>query len=268
MKKVLVLISDENYLEHAKSLFYSARSIGKWDGDLCLIANNIKSEKLEDLNNFGVEFLKISEPNYYYANYHIFDVFFKKWDFLISMDCDFTIFGDLNKIINEEDYSKDQLNVDKEPFTIKSYFCWSVDNGQVVNERCEGREHYFDELKKLCNIDDYGFNAGFMSFNTSLIQDNTLFNLYELSKKYQEINFHTSENGSDQPILNIYFYDKVKFIENKKVSYWRHSDENTITQHHCRWDAPWVNNFYCQRLQSTYHNQYINNLKKFYAGTH
>ena len=37
MKKVFVVLSDKNYLEHFKSLYYSAIKIGKWDGDFVVI---------------------------------------------------------------------------------------------------------------------------------------------------------------------------------------------------------------------------------------
>jgi hypothetical protein len=263
MKKVFVLISDENYLEHAKSLFYAAKTIGKWDGDLCLISNNVREEKLTEFKKFGVDIFNINEKNYYYANFFIFDTYFKKWDYLISMDCDFTIFGDLNKIVSEEEINQEVLNVDKEPFTIKSYFCWDYENGEIKNEKCEGREKYFEELNKMCDIENFGFNAGFMSFNTKLIKTNTLLDLKELSEKYQPVNFHTSQFGSDQPILNVYFQDKVNFIKNEKISYWKSSNENTIAQHHCRWDAPWINNFFSKRLSKTYFQNYRINLDKF-----
>jgi hypothetical protein len=179
------------------------------------------------------------------------------------MDCDFTIFDDLNLLFNHEIENSDCILVDKEPFTIKSYFCWGVENGVVKNEMCDGREEELNELYKKYDLDKYGFNAGFFSFNTKLINGNTLSELQKLSKELQHINFHTSENGSDQPILNLYFINNVKFIENRKISYWKHSDNNTIAQHHCRWDAPWVNNFYSKKLGKTYFQNYKNNLDKF-----
>jgi len=268
MKKVLTIISDKNYLDHAKSLFFAARNQGKWVDDLCLIANNIDESELISLEKYGVKILKINEPNYYYANLHIFDTFFKKWDYVVSMDCDFTIFSDLNFLFDDEIISSDSILVDEEPFTIKSYFCWGIKNGVIANEMCEGREKELEDLNKKYNINKNGFNAGFFSFNSKLIKENTFRDLKKLSVDLQHINFHTSKNGSDQPILNLYFINNVKFIENKKISFWKLSDNNTIAQHHCRWEAPWVNNFYSQRLKKTYKQNYENNLKGFYASTY
>jgi lipopolysaccharide biosynthesis glycosyltransferase len=264
MKKVFTLISDEKYLEHAKSLFFSAKENGKWDQDFCLIANNVSDEKLLDFEKFGVHIFRINEPNYYYANYYVFDVFFKKWDVIMSMDCDFTIFGNLNELIDERLINEKIIFADKEPFTIKSYFCWAVENGTVKNEACDGREEELNRLSQKYPIDNFGFNAGFLLFGSNLIEKNTVSDLYNLSSELQHINFHTSVNGSDQPIFNLYFFDKINFIENKKISFWRGSSEKTIAQHHCRWEAPWVNHTYSHRLGETYHNYYTKNLSSFY----
>lgn len=264
MKKVFTLISDENYLEHAKSLFFAAKNDGKWDQDFCLIANNISQDKLLDFKKFGVYILEINEPNYYYANYHVFNTFFKKWDAIISMDCDFTIFDDLNNLIDERLVSEKIIFADKEPFSIKSYFCWGIENGVLTNEMCQGREEELSILSQKYPIENFGFNAGFLLFSSLLIEDSTLDDLYNLSSKLQHINFHTSPNGSDQPILNLYFFDKVEFISNKKISYWKNSDENTIAQHHCRWDAPWSNDHFSKKLNKTHYENYKYNLDKFY----
>ena len=37
LKKVFVALADKKFIEHSKSLFYSAKVHGKWDGDFVLI---------------------------------------------------------------------------------------------------------------------------------------------------------------------------------------------------------------------------------------
>ena len=259
MKKVFVLISDKNYLEHAKSLFFAAKDVGNWRGDLCLIANNVEDNLLEDFRNFGVEIIHKKIDNYYYANYFVFDTYMKKWDYVVYMDCDFTIFGDLNTIVEEEIMNKPLLSVDIEPFHIHQYFC----QGWGENEKNEALK----ELYKEYDLNKKGFNAGFMEFNTSLIKEDTLSDLLKLSDKLQHINNHTSPKGSDQPIFNLYFINRLNYIKNKKISFWKESNEFTIAQHHCRWEAPWVNNFYSKNLNKTYLQNYKDNLDKFYVST-
>ena len=99
MKKVFVLISDFAYLEHAKSLFYNVRNEGGWKHDLCLIANNLVGHDLSDFENFGVNILYRNCENWYKINLYIFDEFFKKWDYVVYMDCDFFVFK-FYKLIN------------------------------------------------------------------------------------------------------------------------------------------------------------------------
>lgn len=257
MKKVFIVIADKNYLEHAKYLFYSAKNVGKWTGDLLLVANNVDDELLTNFIDFGVEIFKINSPNFYYANFYIFHTFFKKWDFVMYMDCDFTIFSDLDKLIEYENFDNSVLYVDIEPFRKHEYFC----QGWDLNKKNES-------LKFLTNkydLEQNGFNAGFMYFSTNLIEKNTLDNLFLLCNEIQFVNNHTSPNGSDQPIFNLYFDNKTNYIKNKKISFWSNSDENTIAQHHCRWDAPWTNNTFSTKLQKTYTQNYKDNLKNFYV---
>lgn len=255
MKKVFVIVSDKNYLEHAKSLFYSAKNDGKWVGDFCLIANNVEKKYLTDFEKFGINIMNIKMDNFYYANFYIFDVFFKKWDYVMYMDCDFTIFDDLNKIENYDIMSKGILSADKEPFKIHQYFCQGWDE--------LSKENSLSEIKKSYDLEKNGFNAGFLSFNTCLINDNTLSELLNLCEYLLPINNH-SKIGSDQPIFNLYFSEKVKFIDDNKVCFWRASTDKTITQHHCNGEAPWVNNNYSDRLGKTYYDNYISNLNNFY----
>lgn len=258
MKKAIVLISDSNYLEYAKSLFYSIKSTGQWDGDLCLIANNVDEENLKDFISFNIEIIHKKIDNYYYANFYVFDEYMKKWDFIIYMDCDFTIFDNLNNIIDYDLLNKELINVDVEPFHIREYFCQNWTSDDISKSLLITLENEYD-------LNRYGFNAGFIAFNTSIIKKNTVNDLFKLCDYLQPINNHTSPTGSDQPIFNLYFENKINYIKDKKISFWKESNMNTIAQHHCRWEAPWVNNFYSSRLNKTYNQYYQENLYNFYA---
>lgn len=255
MKKVLVIVSDENYLEHTKYLFHSASTIGKWNGDLCLIANNVDDDLLDDFKKFNIHILNVKVDNFYYSKFFIFHKFFKNWDFVTFIDCDFTIFGNLNLIIDEETMSLPVLNVEMEPFRIHEYFC----QGWCNLDKSKTLEQLYNDY----NLNKFGFNSGYMSFNTSLIYDNTLNDIFKLSKDLYHINNHC-EIGSDQPILNLYFINDINPIKNQKVSFWRASTNETIAQHHLHGEAPWINQDYSEKLNKTYYENYIENLNNFY----
>lgn len=259
MKKVLILISDKNYLEHAKSLFANARLDGKWDGDLCLIANNVEDKDLVDFKKFGVEIIHKSTNYIYLNNFFIYDEYIKKWDYAIYMDCDFMIFDDLSKILSDEIKNKPILTVDKEPFYIHEYFCqnWNQE------DKNKALKNYLQEY----DLNKYGFNAGFIAFNTSIIEPNTTKKLFELADKLKPINNQLNPENenhiSDQPIQNIYFINNLNYVENKKVSYWRELKQNTIAAHFCRWDAPWRNHEFSQSYNKKYIEKYKDNLNYF-----
>ena len=84
-----------------------------------------------------------------------------------------------------------------------------------------------------------------------------------MSKDLYSINNHC-KIGSDQPVLNLYFINEVNQIKNQKVSFWRASTDETMAQHHLHQEAPWVNHDYSDRLNKTYHQNYIENLDNFY----
>lgn len=259
MKKVFVVISDENYLSHAGSLFINALNEGKWDGDLCLITNNINDDsKLSKFKDLGVNVLKRKNDNPYIINLFVFDEYFKQWDYVVYMDCDFMIFKDLNIFLENHDLQYDGIMADKEPFKIHEYFCQGWEN-DLKNKSLK-------DLRLEYDIDQFGFNAGFFSFNTKIINDNTLSNLFELDKKIKSINNHTHPTGSDQPIFNLYFNKKTNYIKDNNICFWKLIDDRTIASHFCRWDAPWVNNQHSPLFNMTYVEKYKENLEIFNAG--
>lgn len=255
MKKVLVIISDKNYLEHAKSLFYNAKKDGKWDGDFCLIANNLEGYDLSDFEKFGVNILHRRCDNKFRINLHIFDVYFKKWDYMVYMDCDFMVFKDLNFFLNKYDISSNNLLVDKEPFKIHEYLC----QGWNINDK----NNKLSELNEKYDLNKFGFNAGFISFNTNLINDNTLNDLFKLEEEIKEVNNHIIPTGSDQPIFNLYFTD-INYVENNDVCYCGLISENTTAAHFCGGGRPWDRNEFSQLFNKTYKEKYNENLNGYY----
>lgn len=252
MKKVLVQVSDKNYLQHSKSLFVNAKLQGKWDGDYCLIANNIESQDLKDFENTNIEIVHVNNPNYYYATLDVFDSHFKKWNFVLYMDADIIIHGDIG---TEPTPKENTIIMDYDaPFKISQYFCQRCNEGEKINK--------LNELKKKYPfIDDPGYSAGFFYLNTSLISNNTKDELVALQNELSEINHHAGI-GSDQPIINLYF---KKYIDsNSFCKFWR-TQESQMRKalHFCHGEAPWINESYSNILNKTYRQQYIQNLQAF-----
>lgn len=232
-KIVLVLVADDNYMNHAKSLFYNIKNTGKWKGDLCLITpSELDTEDKKTFDNHNINILKVKEKSYY-NKFFIFDEYFRKWDKVLYLDCDIFIFREMNEIFD--------MQVEE------NIIYASVDNDKLYTHFCQGWEHK-TKLKVLNNLNgiytglmDYAFNTGVLYFNTSMINEFTVIELFKLKEKYTLINNHTNQKGTDQPILNFYFHNRFKEIDNEKFILKGSIDKNVILAHFYRWFAPWKN---------------------------
>ena len=100
---------------------------GKFKGDICLvIGDDLYNNKVLECDtiinnniiinyfpniNFSEDFLHIQrhmnrEPHWFpkifqFHKIHLFDVFFKKWDYIFYLDCGITVFSDVSPILNE-----------------------------------------------------------------------------------------------------------------------------------------------------------------------
>lgn len=250
--KVLVQVCDKNYLAHAKYLFANAKSRGKWDGDYCLIVNNVDKKDLISFKGTNITIYHTKHDNPYYAKLEIFDTFFKKWDYLLYMDQDIAILKDIG-IEKPPDTDIIYADIDG-PFQIQQYFGHGWPDykwGAAIAEL----------LPKYPFIQNLGYNTGCLYINTSLIKPNTKEELERLKQELMPINTHGSI-GTDQPIINIYFYHNIS--PDLFCSFWR-TPENQMKKaiHFCHGEAPWINNAYSNILQKTYKDHYLECLLSF-----
>jgi lipopolysaccharide biosynthesis glycosyltransferase len=253
MKKVIVLAADKNYLEHVKSIIINCKQEGKWCYDFCLIANNIDEIDLIDFKKLGVYLFHINETNKFMPTIYIFDYFFKKWDYVMYLDLDIIIFDNLEKITIDLKDSKNDILVLLEPWAISEYFCQRMSKYD--------REIKLKELENIYDIHKFGFNAGFLYFNSNLIKKETLSEIIFLTKKYKHINNHLSEEGTDQAILNLYFNKNTISIQNDKFIGHPNINDKTICVH--LFHKPWLNDSFCERYNKTFKEKYLENIIKF-----
>ena len=100
MKKVFVALTDKNFLEHFKSLYYSAIKIGKWDGDFVVIVPESDKGEFDEKDFKGVKFFYgdtlEGEPRPHYYKYYLFDDYFKQWDWIFYCDLDVLFFNEID----------------------------------------------------------------------------------------------------------------------------------------------------------------------------
>ena len=62
MNKVLVAVSDSNYIKYFLPLIESAKDKGKWDGDFCLIiSDGTDNDLTKSIENMGIDIFRPSD---------------------------------------------------------------------------------------------------------------------------------------------------------------------------------------------------------------
>ena len=208
-------------------LFGALRSVGKWAGDLVLIANALDKDQIFEFERRGI-IVETTCDNPYYAKYNIFSSSLRYWDRLCYMDQDFVIYRDVNKLFEQQ-----------------SDFLADIDGTQRIRDQFTG-----DILGYDCS--QPAFISSCMLFDTKAINqdDNgTVHALQALTEEYKEKNKHNG-TGTDQPILNLYFSDVwkqingvnfVNVLPTRKIA--RESPDGIIASHTTRWYKPWDPDF-------------------------
>ena len=249
VKKLIILGTDENYLNHIK---YNINNIRDKHGqiDICIIYDKSKEDKIKPiLEKYNILFFPVATPydRAYYIKYHIFETYFKSWNKILYLDCDTMIFDKLDilfDLLNESN----NFFVDFERNTIKDFFTtWSpIDSSNIED---------YNLLAQETDIKKYGFNTGILLYNSSIIKEDTVKKLYDLHEKYKNINKHV-ETGTDQPIINLIYREIAQQIPNHYWSFWTDYNDNNIISHFCRWDPPWCNATFNSKINAQYKDYY------------
>ena len=115
-----------------------------------------------------------------YHKYHLFTPFFKQWRYVFYIDCGAKIYNNIEPILQTA--TADTLLAHSDAYPT---YQWKLS--------CQ-----FLEKIKIDLETDY-FQSTIMLFDTSIIEDDTFQQLYELTEKYPV------STTNDQGILNLYF---------------------------------------------------------------
>ncbi len=254
-KWVLVLVCDSKYLTRCLDTISSCRSIGSWEDDIVMLVDEtvdtddsffkehmrmlkFTTRKLPNLNSDLVYQIKRlwdnhkENPDYYpvvekmiqYQKFHVFDTWFKQWDVVFYIDSGIQIYGDLNRMkascdpLSSEFYAHSNGYPNYDEFgSLRKQFNHNL--SQSIS----------DTLDSQYNLSVDSFQSTVMVFNTNLIEESTVLDLFTLTSIFP------IANRNDQGILNLYFYKLWKQLplrdshgwlydflergENKKVDY-------------------------------------------------
>jgi lipopolysaccharide biosynthesis glycosyltransferase len=211
MKKVFVALADRNFISHAKSLFYSAKVDGEWDGDFVLIVpeedrDTIYSHQWIDR---GVEIFYAKtlsgNPSAHYYKYYLWTEYFKKWDWIFYCDMDVLFFNTIDL-----DLDNRQKNI------LYANDC----NGTKLSEQFE-RNEMTDKWSELSS-----FQSCFMLFHRDLIDDNRFDNLMRLHNEYY-VYYDLVKHGltEEQSILNVEFIDRWKELGDNFMNVYQRAND-------------------------------------------
>ena len=211
----VVFVCDKNYFNKFVDTCNELITIGKYSANICLvIGDDLHNDEMLDCefiknNNivikyfpnipFSNEFLEVNNKinsdgrnitkRFQWHKLHLFNVFFKQWNYMFYLDCGMTIFDDISPILAQATENTLLAHSDAYPF-----YEWKL-HIQFDKTNIE----YFSNLNNKYNLDIDYFQTGMMLYDTGIIEDDTYDNLLHLSHEYP------ISRTNEQGIIALYF---------------------------------------------------------------
>ena len=198
---------------------------GKYNGNICLVVgDDLKNDALLDCdfikNNvitkyfpniqFSNDFLVVNNniatdgrnlsKKFQWHKLHLFNTFFKQWNFIFYIDCGMNIFSDISPMINEATENTLLAHSDAYPT-----YEWKLHN------QFDRNTEYFTKLNNTYNLNIDYFQTGIMLYDTKIIENDTYDNLLKLSMKYP------ISRTNEQGIIALYFTNIKPFFKQIKI---------------------------------------------------
>jgi len=285
MKRVIVLVADDNYVDHAKALVMCCKKYGSWIDDFAFVCPS-NSRAAETFSQKGFK-VCLREAESFLQKFYVFDDFFRQWDQVLYMDCDVIVQSDLYRLFSLLASSEKPILMDTEDLTTLETF-WR-DEHKIRNAPLYARMQL-----EFPHITQRTFNSAFMLFRPNELPVNTVNKLFAVQTWVSPANVINSEKdscgilrggGTDQQIINLVLYSYIAAIPSKFVCYWAFDEgesrvvpsrgwtgtEIPVALHYSRWYAPWIEKvphagaYMVHRLEESAYNIYQENLKDFEA---
>jgi len=188
---------------------------GRYKGDICLLIgddlNNddmLNCDFIKNNNIFVKYFPDVRFNDYFYEinsqieapgnrnitkkfqwhKLHLFNIFFKKWNYIFYLDCGMTIYSDVSPMIKEA--SKNVLLAHSDAFPT---YEWRLSN------QFDKNHELFKKLNDNFRLDVDYFQTTIIFYDTGIIQENTFDDLVNLSQEYP------ISKTNEQGIIALYF---------------------------------------------------------------
>ncbi len=279
--KVILLVADDKFLPHAKHVMVNCRREGQWDGDFALIVP--EGTDTQGVEGRGISILRVRTTGFL-AKFHIFSDYARLWSTVLYLDCDVIVLSNLAPLIQQlADY--EPLDDGYKPIIADAedgpaWMVWE----RAAHGLPSGRHNTFIALVREyhCVLEQF-WNTSVLLFDPHSIPTGTVERLQSIQYKYQLIN-NQDEEGTDQQIIHIALYDRIRKVKRKLFCFWGLDENNArvvsesrgwdgtevpIILHYARWYAPWIvkkpdtDAYSNNRLDRVCHEFYAENVQAF-----
>jgi hypothetical protein len=243
-KYCVVFVCNKNYFDKFVNTCNQLITNGKYKGNICLvIGSDLQGDKVLECdfirnNNiiiqyfpniyFTKEFLEVNNKincggsnitkRFQWHKLNLFNVFFKKWNYILYLDCGINIFDDISPIL--EDATNNTLLAHSDSYPT---YEWKLNNQFDKNIA-----DYFSKLNNKYDLNIDYFQTTIMLYDTNIIESDTYDNLLNLSQEYP------ISRTNDQGIIALYFTNIKPLFKQIKIrneythfyDYLRRSKEN------------------------------------------
>jgi hypothetical protein len=228
---VIILAADEHYMPHAKAVMAGCRLQGKWQGDFVVIVP--QGTRCDELSQRGVIVLESNSPNPFYQKFAVWSRFFLQWKRAFYMDVDVLVQDEIAPLLDE--LHQNSLIADREIYSLFHCFTYWATHA-TYNSAPDG---IYDWLWGNYHPNYRQFNTAFLLLRPDVFMDDVVSQLSQMKDKIHPINIHVVK-GTDQPVINLCFYEKFTPVRDKLLSYWDCATEATRVVHYCSGYAPWI----------------------------
>ena len=243
-KYCVVFVCNKNYFDKFVNTCNQLITKGKYKGNICLvIGSDLQGDKVLECdfirnNNiiiqyfpniyFTKEFLEVNNKincggsnitkRFQWHKLNLFNVFFKKWNYILYLDCGINIFDDISPIL--EDATNNTLLAHSDSYPT---YEWKLNN-----QFDKSIADYFSKLNNKYDLNIDYFQTTIMLYDTNIIESDTYDNLLNLSQEYP------ISRTNDQGIIALYFTNIKPLFKQIKIrneythfyDYLRRSKEN------------------------------------------
>lgn len=211
----IVFLCDKAYFDKFNDTCNQLLFNGNYNGPICLVVGDdlyndplLDSPMIHDNNIIVKHFPDIiftesmsklqdtmhrpshwSKKKFQFHKLHLFNTFFKQWDYIFYLDCGITIFDDISPILNELTEHRLLAHSDAYP----------VYERKLHTQFDSTQTQYFSRLNSTYNLNIDYFQTTILLYDTKIIEEDTYENLLNLLHEYP------ISITNDQGIIALYF---------------------------------------------------------------